>query len=117
MLPERFQRLFVDSLVHWASPVNDGYGGVNYSTVEELKGRWVQKGELFLDTNGERQLSNAVVYLKDSIVAGDWLYLGGSSDLDSGEQASPETVSGAWRVRRVDPIRGIVRGPVIKVYL
>ena len=74
------------TIVYWASPTPDGYGGSTYSDPVEIMGRWEDKQELIKTNNGEEQLSQARVWLLQDVDEGGYLYLGTLDDLDSDPQ-------------------------------
>ena len=84
------------TLVYWASPTPDGYGGFTYSDPTEIMGRWEDMQELIKTTDGEEQLSQARVWLMQDVDEGGYLYLGTLDDLDSDPQ--PEDIPTAGRI-------------------
>ncbi len=69
--------------VYWSSPVKDGFGGASFDAPVEIKVRWEQKQELFIDDSGNEVRSQAVIYPGQDLGIGGYLYLGEVNDLDS----------------------------------
>lgn len=88
-------RKYPHTLTWWdQSGTYTASGDEAYATPVQVKGRWEERCETFLDEKGEEAVSRAVCYLQEQDVSvGDWLMLGTSST------ASPVAVSGAYRVR------------------
>lgn len=84
--------------VLWANPVPDGFGGRSFDDGVEIVCRWEQRQERFTDPMGQEAVSRAVVYVAQDLTVGDYLFLGGLSDLDSGEE-QPLDRSDAFEVR------------------
>jgi len=108
-LPEKCMR--------WANPVPDGRGGHSYDEADELCCRWQDKAEMFYNPEGREDVSRSIVYLREAVVPGEWLWLGAEEDLPS-DSSDPGTVTGAAKVRGVDRSKD-VRGRVdlYKAYL
>lgn len=71
------------TVVYWANPVPDGYGGFTFDTPVELSGRWEYRNDLFIDGKGREVRSSAVVYVSEDVAVGGWLFLGELIDLTS----------------------------------
>ena len=67
----------------WSRTGNDGFGGNTYDEAVQIKGRWEDKHEKYIDTNGEERISKSVVTLNSDVKLGDFLFLGSISDLPS----------------------------------
>ena len=77
------KRMRKQTAVYWASPVEDGFGGADFDDPVEIKVRWEQKQELFIDGAGNEVRSQAVIYPGQVLDIGGYLYLGELNDLDS----------------------------------
>lgn len=95
--------------VYWAPAdvPHDDYGKPAYSEPIEIKCRWEEIAEEFLDTQGERQVSKAKIYVDRDVKIGGVL-LSGTLDSDVDED-SPKQNEGAWE------IRGFSKLPNLKV--
>jgi len=60
-------------VTHWPVTGSDGYSGFTFGPPIELKGRWEEKGEMFLTEENEEVVSKAVVYLGADVDVGDYL--------------------------------------------
>ena len=80
----------------------DDYGQPIPSTPVEIKVRWEDVGEEFLDVRGTIQMSRARVYVDRDVELGGVLMLG---ELDSGvDEANPKENDNAWEIRRVEKL-------------
>lgn len=97
------------TIIYWANPVTDGYGGSTYTTPVDIKGRWVDKQVNFIDVAGRELMSKSVIYLGQDVSMGGFLYLGSLNDLDSSvDDTHPKNVDGA------EEIRGFTKIPNLK---
>lgn len=85
------------TIVYWATPSPDGWGGQSFSSPIEINGRWEGRQELFIDAEGEEIRSLAVIYVSQDVDIGGYLFLGSLTDLDSSQ--NPETQSGAHQIK------------------
>lgn len=85
---------------YWGAPVQDGYGAWHFSAPIQLNVRWENTTEEFVDQSGKERISQAIVWIPDSLdpEIGGYLFLGVSTELD------PTTVKKAWAIQRVDEI-------------
>lgn len=88
--------------VFWSSDSvsPDGYGDLSFGTGVEIKVRWKDENEVFIDETGTEQVSNAIVYPDRSIPVESYLYLGELSDLTVPQQSDPKTVDDAYIVKK-----------------
>ena len=94
--------------VYWANPVPDGTGGHTYDTPEDIKVRWEDRQELFIDADGRERMSNAVVFYTLDFNLGGYLYLGTSADFDSSEDLSnPEVLDNCFKIMKTAKIPNI----------
>jgi hypothetical protein len=89
--------------VYWKKLGADRYNNPIFDTPIEVKCRWEDRTELFLDINGERVPSRAVVYINLLPKPGDALWKG---DLDSAPK-NKDVRSFAYTIRRSDEIPDI----------
>lgn len=81
----------------------DSYGNLTYSTPRTIKGRWEENSNLTITVDGREITSQAVVFLKEDVAEGDYLFLG------SDTTASPFGVSRAFEVKafkKIPTLRG-----------
>ena len=97
----------------WVSGgARDRFGRVSASPPREIKGRWEQRSDLFLDTEGNQVVSAAVVYVKEPFATGDYVRLGSS------EATDPKAVSDAFIIRAVSRTPSLSgREEIIKLWL
>jgi len=89
-------RACAQTLVYWASPTDDGYGGSTFSDPVEISGRWEQVQEIVKTKDGEEVLSQARAWVTQDLDEGGYLYLGELDDLDSAPV--PTDVENACRI-------------------
>jgi hypothetical protein len=88
--------------VYWGTPTADGSGGFTYADPVEISCRWVDVNELITVSNGDQILSHSRVQVAQDVDEEGLLFLGDLDDLDSSQEASPETISTAFRIIRFD---------------
>ena len=89
---------------YWAPSTTDQYGDTTFATPIELSPengdgvRWEERSERIIDVNdrGDQDQGRAVVWTLRAVVKGGYLYRGIST------ATSPETVTGADQIRRVE---------------
>lgn len=94
-------RLLKQDGTYWAPHATtpyDEYGDQSWVTPAEIKCRWEDRNEVFLDTKGEQRHSKVWVWSTTSMAVDGYLFLGTSST------ANPETVSGADKILRVEAV-------------
>jgi len=91
--------------VYWklSSLEFDNYGQPIPTTPVEIKCRWEDVSEEFLDANGTIQLSNARVYVDRDVEVGGVLMLG---ELDSGvmDLVDIKENENAWEIKRFEKL-------------
>lgn len=100
--------------VYWAAPEDDGYGGLIFESPYpiEIDCRWEEKTEVIArfgeGRKGEEFISSAQVFVTEDVIEEQgYLYLGDLDDLDSIEEANPETIDGAYRIQKFEKIPAI----------
>jgi len=95
-------KMLKQTAVWWSLSGTDGYGQPTVGIPIEIKVRWEDVGEEFLDGDGTMQLSRAKVFVDRDVEVGGVLMLG---KLDgSVDQANPKANDGAWEIRRVEKL-------------
>lgn len=97
--------------VYWGAPVDDGQGGFTWAAPVEIKCRWENISDLFIDDNGEQAVSKAEVIVDRIMEIGGYLWLG---ELDSTIPSDPMDLEEAYKIRSFESIPDI--GNNIKVY-
>ena len=86
--------------VYWPFVSVDAYGKKLVGSPVAIKCRWDGRVEEFLDSQGERQLSRAVVYVDRETPIGGILMLGALSDIT--DRTDIKENEGGWEIRRYD---------------
>lgn len=71
----KIAKFLKQTAVYWGAPIPDGYGGYTYASPVEIKVRWSDKQEKFINQNMEEVLSKSVVMLDQDVVIGGQLAL------------------------------------------
>ncbi len=87
-------RLMHDDVTHWPVTGSDGFGGHLFDTPVKFKARWEDKNVMFLNLQGDEEVSRSIVYTPSAIPVGDYLALG-----DLVATLDPTTINGPSRVR------------------
>ena len=81
-------KMLKGTCVYWALQSNesgglayDDYGQPIYTDPVELRCRWVDKNEEFIDPEGTRHVSKAVVYVESDVDIGGMLFNGVLTDV------------------------------------
>ena len=108
----RLSKYHNQTITYWGPGTPDGYGGYTYPDPIEIKGRWEDRKELFVDAEGNEVRSQAIVYPSQVVELGGYLYLGSSTASD------PTTVEGALKIRAARKVPNIkATQEVVKVWL
>lgn len=91
--------------VYWArSNTPDEFNQFGFADPVQIKCRWVDKNEQFLNSTATAIVSRSIVYTDRRVREGDWLRLG---HLDTGEPADPRTADGAMEVKAFEALPDI----------
>ena len=110
-------QMLPDIAVYWGNPIMGGQGNYTYNDPIEIRCRWENKTELFVDAHGVEQKSVAVIYTDQELDNEGQLMLGDLIDLDSDEQPPTDTER-AYRIRKTlvnHQILGQIK--VVKIWL
>lgn len=90
-------RMLRQRAVYWGNPRpdDDGMGGYQYDGAVEIKCRWEDKQELFIDPEGREQLSRSIIYADRDLVVGGQLWLGLLTDVPG---QNPELIAAAMKI-------------------
>jgi len=91
-------RMLKQTAVYWAYASTDQFGTKSYADPVEIDCRWEDTIEEFMDSEGERQMSNAVVYVDRDIPVGGVLMLGELTDIT--DESNIKENAGAWEIRK-----------------
>ena len=81
------------SATFWATTGLDNFGDPTWAAPVAISVRWEIRREIFLDSSGEENTGESVVYLDRDVARGDYLFLGTSVTAD------PTTVTDSRLVR------------------
>ncbi len=87
---------------YWAVTGNDDSGDPTFATPSSRKVRWEQRTAVFTRPNGEEANSSDVVFVREDMKEGDFLFLGTSTIAD------PHTVSGAKKIQGFSKIPQLI---------
>jgi len=75
--------------VYWAPGSVNAFGEIQLGIPTEVKCRWEDKHDEFIDSQGETVVSNAVVFVDSNLAVGGYLWLGniGVAPLDPKKDA------------------------------
>jgi hypothetical protein len=88
-------------LTYWSRGAPDGFGGTAWGASVNLKGRWEERTEQFLDAKGDEHTSEAVVYVDRDIEIGGYILNGTSTAAD------PLTLTGDSEAKEIREYRKI----------
>ena len=88
--------------VYWPFSSVDQFGKNVYGTAIQIRVRWEDKTEEFLDLKGQRQMSNAIVYVDRDTTVGGVLMLGVLTDIT--DAVNIKENSGAWEIRKFEKL-------------
>ncbi len=102
-------RMRKQTCVYWSSAASES-GGIAHddygqpvtavASPVEISCRWEDRAEEYIDTNGTKQLSSAVVYVGIDVTVGGVLMNGLLTDITNA--SSPKENEGAWEIKRVE---------------
>ena len=93
-------RMRKQDAVYWPYSSTSAFGVKVVGDPVAIKCRWESKSEEFLDSEGEVQMSNAVVYVDRDTPMGGILMLGTTDDIT--DSVNIKENDGAWEIRRFD---------------
>ena len=91
-------RMRKQKCVYWAYSGTNEFGVKQVGSPVLISCRWEDKSEEFLDNKGERQISNAIVYVDRDTPVGGILMLGTLSDIT--DSIDIKENDGAWEIRK-----------------
>jgi len=95
------KRMLKQKVVYWApSKGRDTYGNPKLGAAVELKARWEDRNEQFLDEVGEERMSKALIYVESDVKLGGYLWLGALPDAPE----DPKTDKDAMVIARYDKL-------------
>lgn len=84
---------------YWARLGTDGSGQPRFADPIDIKCRWEDETVEFLDQEGAKQISNAIVYVDREVTLGGVLRLGAVADI--GTSLSPNQHRDAYHIRKL----------------
>ena len=94
--------------IYWSPAAPDGFNRISFAAPVEIKVRWEQKKELFIDSTGKEVQSNAKVFVDRVLEEQGYLFLGLLADLDSAAVTTdPQTIDEAWIIRNYAEIPSV----------
>lgn len=97
--------MYVHNVVYWAplgASAVDHNGQVTFASPVQICGRWNEITEMFLDRNGNHQMSRVKVRLRQDVEELGVLWKGCLADLTS--ESDPFAQDGAWEIRKFSKI-------------
>ena len=95
-------RNFNQAATYWATTGVDNSGDPIWAAAVSIQVRWEDKNRTFTNASGEETQASSIVFVKQDMAAGDFLFLGTSTSAD------PTTVSGAKEVQGFEKIPQLV---------
>lgn len=89
-------RMMKQKAVYWAPNGTDKFGQQAYAAPVELRCRWEDKQELFIDITGTQQVSKSIVYVESDVKLDGVLWLG---ELEDVAPINPFSNEGASKIR------------------
>lgn len=89
------RRNLKQTVTYWAPQGTDRFGKRAFASPATLQARWEDTAELFINQQGQQDVSRSRVITADETELGGYLYLGTSADTD------PTMVDGAFEIRSV----------------
>ncbi len=87
---------------YWAVTGADASGDPTFAAASARKVRWEQRSAVFTRPNGEEASSSDVVFVKEDMSAGDFLFLGTSAVAD------PKTLEAAKEIQGFSKIPQLI---------
>ena len=106
-------RMRKQDAIYWPYSSTDEFGVKVVGAYVEIKCRWEDKNEEFLDANGEIQMSNAVVYVDRDTPIGGILMLGTKDDIT--DDTDIKENNGAWEIKRFDNLPNLKVTEFLKI--
>lgn len=87
-------RRLKQTATYWAVSGTDSSGDPSFSSPTSIKVRWEQRTVVFTRPNGEEASSHSVVFVKEDMVEGDFLFLGTSAASDPTSVVAAKEIQG-----------------------
>jgi hypothetical protein len=113
------KRLLIHDIVYWAPPTFGTDGTISFDNPTNGKARWEEKGELFLNSDGQETVSNSLIITDWAMEKGGYAWKGKTSDLSVNEQADPRLLKKSFPIKKVEYSTHIAKKDIIiyKVFL
>lgn len=96
------ESMYVQDVVYWGNPQNNGFGTFSYDPPIALKCYWQEKEQILSNENEKAVISRAIVHLPQDVVLDGLLWLGKLDDLTTEEQNDPKSISGVVIIKRFE---------------
>jgi hypothetical protein len=91
-------RMLKQTAVYWPLGTVGEFGSTSFGTPVQVVCRWEETAEEFLDKEGVRQISRAVVYVNRDVALGGLLKQGALTSVETA-WTDPSAQAGVWRIR------------------
>ena len=105
-------RMRKQDAVYWPFVSVNEFGVKAVGSPVAIRCRWEDRNEEFLDANGERQMSMAIVYVDRDAPVGGVLMLGTTADIT--DAVNIKENAGAFEIRRFDNLPDIKANEFLK---
>lgn len=100
--------------IYWSNPSNSGgTGDFTYDSPIEIRCRWEQKRELFIDENGVENYSRAIIYVDQDVELQGFIMEGQLVDLDSSGE-SPHDQDDAFQIKLFEKSSNLQNTKVVR---
>lgn len=88
--------------VYWSFASIDAFGDKQYDSAIEISCRWEDISQEYIDAQGEKKISNSIVYVDRDMSVGDLLMLGDLEDIDNSafDSNNPLDNNGVWEIKK-----------------
>lgn len=95
---------FKQTVVYWETNGLDDYGKPVYKEPVEIKSRWEDVNELFINRLGEQVRSLARVFVQSDLDERGILLLGKLEDLSEAQKSNPMSIKRAYSIKSIKKI-------------
>ena len=83
---------------YWAKGARDSSGDTTFAAAKAITVRWEQRSAVFTNAAGEESMANSVVFVKEDMEEGDYLFLGTSVVADPTGVAAAQEIQGFSKI-------------------
>ena len=95
-------RMLIQDAIYWAPSGVDSRGQPTWALPKEIRVRWEDVTQEFIDDDGDVQMSRALIYVSEDVEVAGVLFLG--QLLNTIDQTDPKANAGAWEIRRYEKL-------------